>query len=175
MSLVVRQARPEEYAEAGRVTVEGYVADQLLSGHGEIADTGYELRLRDAGQRAREAELLVAVDDTGQVLGTVTWCPAGSPWRELATQEDQGEFRMLSVAAAGRRQGVGRALVDACLERARAAGMTEVVISSLPEMTAAHALYRRLGFVLAPDLDHTPVPGVNLWGFRLRLNPPPSE
>jgi len=170
MSLVVRQARPEEYAEAGRVTVEGYVADQLLSGHGETADTGYELRLRDAGQRAREAELLVAVDDTGRVLGTVTWCPAGSPWRELAIQEDQGEFRMLSVAAASRRQGVGRALVDACLERARAAGMTEVVISSLPEMTAAHALYRRFVFLLAPGRPHRPILFVYPTLFRLRLD-----
>jgi ribosomal protein S18 acetylase RimI-like enzyme len=172
VSFVVRAARPEEYAEAGRVTAEGYHADQLLSGHGESADTGYEVRLRDAAQRARESELLVAVDDSGRVLGTVTWCPAGSPWRELAAGADQGEFRMLSVAAAGRRQGVGRALVDACLDRARAAGMTEVVISSLPEMTAAHALYRRLGFVQAPELNHTPVPGVNLWGFRLRLDQP---
>src|SRR5687768_7029130 len=113
MSFVVRPARPEEYAEAGRVTVEGYQADHLLSGHGAAADTTYEARLRDAGQRARESELLVAVHDTGRLLGTVTWCPAGSPWRELAVREDQGEFRMLSVAAAGRRQGVGRALVEA--------------------------------------------------------------
>ncbi len=169
MSFVVRPARPAEYAEAGRVTAEGYHIDQLLSGHGE-SDTGYEARLRDAGQRAREAELLVAVDDDGELLGTVTWCGPGSPWRELAEREDQGEFRMLSVAAAGRRRGVGRALVQACLDRARAAGMTEVLISSLPEMTAAHALYRQLGFVLAPDLDHTPAPRVNLWGFRLRLD-----
>ena len=169
VSFVVRPARPEEYAEAGRVTAEGYHVDQLLSGHGE-SDTGYEARLRDAGQRAREAELLVAVDDDGELLGTVTWCRPGSPWRELAEREDQGEFRMLSVAAAGRRRGVGRALVQACLDRARAAGMTEVLISSLPEMTAAHALYRQLGFVLAPDLDHTPAPRVNLWGFRLRLD-----
>ena len=156
MSFVVRPARPEEYAEAGRVTAEGYHADQLLSGHGESADTGYEVRLRDAAQRARESELLVAVDDAGRVLGTVTWCPAGSPWRELAARADQGEFRMLSVAAAGRRQGVGRALVDACLERARAAGMTEVVISSLPEMTAAHALYRRLGLRTRPRAQSHP-------------------
>ena len=90
MSFVVRLARPEEYAEAGRVTVEGYAADELLSGHGEAADTGYEVRLRDAAQRARESELLVAVDDSGRLLGTVTWCPAGSPWRELAAREDQG-------------------------------------------------------------------------------------
>jgi hypothetical protein len=70
-------------------------------GDGLIDD--YEERLTDARRRTREAQLLVAVDN-GQVLGTVTWCPPTSPWRELATRPDQAEFRMLSVAAAGRRR-----------------------------------------------------------------------
>jgi ribosomal protein S18 acetylase RimI-like enzyme len=78
---------------------------------------------------------------------------------------------MLSVAAAGRRRGVGRALVKACLDRARAAGMREVLLSSLPMMTAAHALYRECGFVRAPELDHSPKPDVHLWAFRLSLLP----
>lgn len=171
MTFAVRVVRPEEYAEAGRVTAQGYHDDHLLSLHGG-ADRGYEARLVDAARRAGEAELLVAVDEAGGVLGTVTWCPPGSVWRELAGGPDQGEFRMLSVAAAGRRRGVGRGLVQACLDRAYAAGMTEVVISSLPQMTNAHALYAGLGFVRAPEIDHTPVPGVHLWGFRLLLNAP---
>ena len=76
---------------------------------------------------------------------------------------------MLSVGAAGRRRGVGRALVEACLDQARAAGMREVLLSSLPQMAAAHALYRELGFVRAPELDHSPKPHVDLWGFVLDL------
>jgi ribosomal protein S18 acetylase RimI-like enzyme len=77
---------------------------------------------------------------------------------------------MLSVAAAGRRRGVGRALVNAaCLDRARAQGMREVLISSLPQMTAAHALYREFGFIRAPELDHSPKPHVRLWALRLNL------
>jgi len=133
-----------------------------------VIDTDYEAELTDAGRRAREAELLVAIDD-GQVLGTVTWCTPTSPWRELATRPDQAEFRMLSVATAGRRRGVGRALVKACLDRALAVRMREVLLSSLPQMTAAHALYREFGFVRAPELDHSPKRYVNLWAFRLDL------
>ena len=68
VSFIVRVAKPAEYAEAGQVAAGAYRADDL-----------------------------VAVDD-GQVLGTVTWCPPRSPWRELATRPDQAEFRMLSVA-----------------------------------------------------------------------------
>jgi hypothetical protein len=49
--------------------------------------------------------------------------------------------------------------------------MREVLISSLPQMTAAHALYREFGFVRAPALDHSPKPQVHLWGLRLVLWP----
>jgi GNAT superfamily N-acetyltransferase len=168
VSFIVRVAEPAEYAEAGRVTAGAYRADDLLRRTDGVIDTDYEAELTDAGRRAREAELLVAVAD-GQVLGTVTWCPPRSPWRELATRPDQAEFRMLSVATVGRRRGVGRALVEACLDRARAAGMREVLLSSLPQMTAAHALYREFGFVRAPELDHSPKPRVDLWGFVLDL------
>ena len=76
---------------------------------------------------------------------------------------------MLSVAAAARRRGVGRALVNACLDRARAQGMREVLISSLPQMTAAHALYREFGFVRARELDHSPKPQVHLSALQLNL------
>ncbi len=76
---------------------------------------------------------------------------------------------MLSVAPAGRRRGVGRALVEACLVGPAQDGMTEMVIWSHPLMPGAHALYARMGFERAYDLDGSPVPGVHLWGFRLRL------
>jgi GNAT superfamily N-acetyltransferase len=145
---------PGEYAEAGRVTAEGYHADDLLRCTDGSIDNDYEAQLAEADRRAREAELLVAVDD-GKVLGTVTWCPPTSPLRELARRPDQAEFRMLSVALAGRRRGVGRALVEACLDRARAESMREVLLSSLPQMTAAHALYREFGFVRAPRSSTT--------------------
>jgi len=170
VSFIVRAALPGEYAEAGRVTAEGYHADDLLRRPDGLIDNDYEARLIDADRRAREAELMVAVDGD-KVLGTVTWCPPTSPLRELATRPDQAEFRMLSVAPAGRRRGVGRGLVEACLDRARAEGMCEVLLSSLPQMTAAHALYREFGFVRAPEFDHSPKPYVHLWAFRLSLNP----
>jgi GNAT superfamily N-acetyltransferase len=169
VSFLIRVAESSEYAEAGRVTAGAYRIDDLLRRADGLIDTAYEAELTDAGRRAREAELLVAVEN-GHVLGTVTWCPPTSPWRELATEQDQAEFRMLSVAAAGRRRGVGRALVTACLERARAEHMREVLLSSLPQMTKAHALYREFGFVPAPELDHSPKPHVHLWAFRLTLD-----
>jgi GNAT superfamily N-acetyltransferase len=171
MTLAVRVARPDEYVAVGALTAEAYRVDGLLDEHELPADAAYEEKLLDAGRRAREAELWVAVDTDGDVLGTVTWCPPRSPWRQLALADDQAEFRMLSVAPAGRRRGVARGLVEACLARALADGMTEVVIWSHPRMLGAHALYDRMGFERAFDLDGSPAPGVFLWGFRLALQP----
>jgi hypothetical protein len=47
--------------------------------------------------------------------------------------------------------------------------MSEVVIWSHPLMNGAHALYLRMHFERAADLDGSPAPGVHLLGFRLGL------
>ncbi len=156
----VRPARPNELRAVGALTADAY---------GGTAH--YEAELRDTAHRAIAAELLVAAEPGGRLLGTVTWCPPGSGLRELAARPDQGEFRMLAVAPAARCRGVARALVGYCLAQACRLGLAELVLSSLPGMTAAHALYTSLGFQRAPDLDWTPVPPVRLWGFRRALRP----
>jgi ribosomal protein S18 acetylase RimI-like enzyme len=64
---------------------------------------------------------------------------------------------------------VGRALVGACLERARAAGRTGLVIVTAPSWTDAQRLYERMGFRRAPDRDFEPVPGIGLWAYEITL------
>ncbi len=71
--LVVRVARPGEYALVGELTVEVYVHGGLVS-----AQSSYVGTLRDAGDRAAKAELLVAEVD-GEVAGAVAYCPPSSP------------------------------------------------------------------------------------------------
>lgn len=127
-------------------------------------DEEYAGMLRNSAQRDAEAELWLAVED-GRILGCVTWCPVGSPYRELAVDDAQGEFRGLAVDPEARGRGAGRALVAHCLEQARDQGMREVVLCSLPEMEPAHRLYESLGFGRRPDLDWSPFDGVVLWGF----------
>jgi len=110
-----------------------------------LADDPYALRLADVAGRDRDAEVWVAVGESDRPLGNVTVCPPGSPWRELA-RDDEGEFRMLAVDPACQGHGIGEALAVAAVERFRAEGASGVVLSSLPEMQAAHRLYERLGF-----------------------------
>ncbi len=158
----LRRAGPGDLAAAGAVTVAAY--GPFLEGPHDP----YVARLADTATRARQAELWVAADDDGTVLGTMTWCPSGSAWRELAG-EDEGELRMLAVAPHAQGRGVGALLATAALERAREEQRTAVVLGSLPVMHAAHRLYARLGFVRTPDRDFDPVPGVTLIAFRKDL------
>jgi ribosomal protein S18 acetylase RimI-like enzyme len=161
--IVVRPAHPSELRRAGEISVAAYQADGWIPpGH------SYTDRLGDAARRAREAELLVAVDSDGQVLGTVTVCLPGTPWSEIS-QPGELEFRMLAVDPPARGRGVGRALVAAVVRRAGELGASRVVLSSLAEMQAAHRIYRRLGFVRMPERDWAPEERMALQAYVLDL------
>lgn len=165
--MILRLADPDdptELAAVGELTLTAYDHDGWLGD----AEDGYREHLRDAAGRARDAELALALDDDGAVLGTVTFCRAGTPWAEVS-QPGEAEFRMLAVAPVARGRGVGQTLTAWCLDRARAEGCRAIVLSTLPVMAAAHRLYERLGFVRTPERDWYPAPDVHLITYRLDL------
>jgi ribosomal protein S18 acetylase RimI-like enzyme len=166
MTLEIRRVRPDEYDVVGDLIVRGY-GPHLTMPDGSFDDE-YAQMLRSSAQRDSEAELWLAVED-GCILGCVTWCQVGSPYRELAVDATQGEFRGLAVDPDARGRGAGRALVEHCLAQARKEGLSEVVLCSLPEMKPAHHLYESLGFGRRPEMDWSPVEGVVLWAFSVRL------
>jgi ribosomal protein S18 acetylase RimI-like enzyme len=159
----LRRARPEDLAAAGEVTVAAYA--EFGSGNPDE----YVAHLRGAERRDREAELWVATpDDSEEILGTVTICPEGSVWREIA-KPGEGEFRMLAVAPAARGRGVGAALVGLVVDRFRREGATAIAMSTLPEMRSAHRIYEAAGFIRAPERDWSPTDTVHLIAYRLEL------
>ncbi len=155
--MIIRPAEESDLEAIGEVTVAAYTEFTLGP-----ADP-YIDHLRDAASRAAQAQLWVA-DDEGAVVGTVTRCPPGSPWREVS-EPGEGEFRMLAVAPEARGRGVGEALARHVLDLCASDGEETVVMSSLREMTAAHRIYERLGFRRLPERDWSPVEGVELITF----------
>jgi GNAT superfamily N-acetyltransferase len=159
----VRPALPAEYAAVSDITLAAYVGGGFID-----PGSAYVAELADTLGRAAGAEIWVAEDDAGRIVGAVTYCPIGSTWREIA-YDDEGEFRMLAVSPEARGRGVGTALVRACLDAARTAGLAGVAISTMDRMGDAHRVYGRLGFARAPEADWSPVPGVQLLAFRVRF------
>ncbi|HET6299654.1 MAG TPA: GNAT family N-acetyltransferase [Kribbella sp.] len=158
----IRLARPDEYDEVGRLTVEAYQADGFLA---EGSD--YRLRLLDAADRAAKAELWVAADGAN-LLGTVTFCTPGSVYAEIG-KDGEGEFRMLGVSAKARGLGIGTALTLHCMQRSLDLGFSRIVMCSAWNMAAAHRIYERLGFTRIPERDWSPFPGNDLYAFALDL------
>jgi len=158
----VRRVEPAEYDQLGQLTLAIYqdIGFNDGPGHAEV--------LRDVARRDAEAEVLVATDAAGRLLGTVTYAPPGSPWADIATPQE-AEVRMLGVEPAARGQGIGEALVRACIARARAAGLARLVLCTQPHMHAAQRLYARLGFDRTPSRDWSPEPHLQLMAYVLPL------
>jgi GNAT superfamily N-acetyltransferase len=163
----VREVRDDELETAGELVVGAYGA----MGEGPPIDGHpYEDELRDVARRAKGAVVLVAVEG-GRLVGCVTYVPdEESPFAEDLLPGEAG-IRMLAVDPAAQRRGVGRALVEACRERARAEGKARLFLHSGQWMRAAHHLYGSLGFTRVPDRDWEPEPGIPLRAFVLDVQP----
>ncbi len=85
------------------------------------------------------SHLLLAVED-GTIYGSLTLVIFPIPTGIRAWIED------VVVDGSARGKGVGGALNNAALERARDAGATTVDLTSRPSREAANRLYQRLGF-----------------------------
>ena len=162
-TLHIRRAQPKEHDLVGTLTVAAYESiEGMPLGH-------YRATLRDVASRAADAEVLVAVDASGQVLGAVTYVPGPDSGAAEFSDGDAAGIRFLAVDPDAQGRGVGRALVEACLERAHAAGRARVVLHSTRWMADAMRLYERLGFVREAGLDWEPEPGVALLGYVCEL------
>jgi len=173
----VRWAAPEEFASAGDVVVAAYKAlpnQTVLAG-------GYADELADVATRALEAEVLVAVKaaagyDGGpahagkpRIVGCVTLVTdRTSRWAEMLKDGEAG-VRMMGVHPDFQGRGAGRALLEACVQRAGQLGKRALFLHTTPWMAAAHHLYSSCGFIREPGRDWLPAPDIPLLAFRLDI------
>lgn len=146
--MLIRLIRRDECDALARITVAAY---RQLNGDQPLGP--YEEELRDVEGRRRDSEVYVALDDEGTLLGGVTFVPG--PTHAMAEFNDPGAsgIRMLAVDPAHQGRGAGGALVRTCIQRAREQHRERIILHSAPTMTLAQAMYVRMGFVAAPELD----------------------
>lgn len=89
----------------------------------------------------KDAVQFVALDEQARVVG---WADVMADWAHAVAH--RGSLGM-GVLAAWRGQGVGRALLAACIAKAWHRRLTRIELEVRVDNVAAIALYRRLGFV----------------------------
>jgi len=162
----IREARPEEYEEAGDVLARAYEE------FGDMEDRGWREHLelvRNVAGRVGRTVVLVAVED-GRVVGSSTIeldDVIGDDDRE--TMRGVAGIRMVGVDPSRHGRGIGRALIEEVLARCRAAGKHTLILRTMPPMVAAQRLYRSVGFERAPDIDLPVSEDLTLLGYRLAL------
>ena len=167
--LRVRDARPGDRGAIEAVTLAAY--QQYAASMPALWD-GYRQNIL-ATLAAAQPDAQIVAEEGDRIVGSVLLHPSGS----VIARPGGGsvalawpEVRLLAVAPAARGQGVGAALMQACIRRARNAGAAALTLHTTEIMQAAMRLYERIGFVRAPELDFEPAPGVTIKGYRLGLD-----
>lgn len=135
MTISIDTFRPEHGAAFDALNRAWLTAYDLL----EPAD---ELHLTDPEGEilAHGGQIFVALEGEA-VVGTCAAVPHGPGAFEVAK---------LAVAPSARGRGIGRQLVDACLDYAKRRGARQVVLVSNSRLGTALRLYEQLGFQYAP-------------------------
>jgi len=147
--VTVREASPNEHAEAGRVTAEAY---RQFARDGDTDWLDYLELIADVAARADRTTIFVALDGD-RVVGSATL----ELHDRVDTDDDEplqpGEshIRMLGVEPAARGRGAARALVHACIDRARARGKTFMTLHTTERMRDAQRMYEAMGFARLED------------------------
>jgi GNAT superfamily N-acetyltransferase len=92
----------------------------------------------------------IVVDVQDKLAGAVTYFGPGRPKAEFFDQS-WPIIRMLVVDPAYRGNGIGRALTNECIARAKRDGSPIIALHTSPIMTVALPMYLRMGFAKAHD------------------------
>jgi GNAT superfamily N-acetyltransferase len=169
-NLRIRTASADDSEAIRNITLSAYqeYEAQMPPAHWKLYRQVILTTLADVGP----AEQIVAERDDN-IVGTVLLYPAGTildlPDGSSASL-DWPEVRLLAVAPAARGQGIGAALMEECVRRARQSKAVALTLHTNEMMQAAGRMYARMGFVHAPELDFGPIEGVIVKGYRLNLN-----
>lgn len=160
--LSIRPARDDELDRVAALLVDAYA--EYAARMSPDAWASFAQDIGNVRGRMMEADVVVAERD-GQLVGSVTLFT-----RHRGVRGGTVGVRLLAVSPDARGTGVGRALMEHAIKRARAEQQQRVVLSTAQEMESARDLYEKLGFRREPALDHEPAPGVRLLGYALELD-----
>ena len=170
--VVIRDARPDELDAVADLTLAAYaeyLPDDSATPERKASFDEYRLDMRDVRERVAAGAIVIVAEREGTMLGSVTYYPPGSDKGAEGWPSDFAAIRLLGVLPEARGLGIGRALTDESLRRARAAGASTFGLHTTDLMAIARGMYERLGFVREPSKDFRPDPDLLVAAYRLAL------
>ncbi len=159
MTYTIREIQPEDnmiVAEIIRKVLTEFNAN--LPGTVYYDPVIYHL-YEDYQQQGNRTAYFVAENDAG-VIG-------GGGIGTVAGEESVCELQKLYLLPEGRGMGLGKALIEQCLQFGKAAGYRQCYLESLSELGTAVKLYEKLGFsYLKQPMGQTGHNGCSLWMIR---------
>ena len=168
---MIRNARPGEFEETGKLMVRVY--SQLEGFPKESEQPAYYKMLLNIGELTNKpkTELLVAVTAEDKIVGGVVYFSDMKYYGSGGTatrEQNAAGFRLLAVDPLARGQGIGKLLTMECIRKARDQKLSQVIIHSTMAMQTAWKMYEALGFKRSEDLDFMQET-LPVFGFRLGL------
>ncbi|WP_018126857.1 GNAT family N-acetyltransferase [Balneola vulgaris] len=171
-SFIIREAQPEEHQALGAIMVDVYSS---LEGFPQPDEKpGYYQMLQNVGELTQKESIsiFVALSSTDKVLGGVVYMRRlkdyGAPGLVTTIPQASG-FRLLAVLPETRGMGVGKALIQKCIDQTKVDGNQQLIIHSTEFMKVAWGMYERMGFSRFPDIDFQQGQ-LNVYGFKLNID-----
>ena len=167
--VAVRDARPGDLAAVRALTQAAYA--EFATVMEPAAWAGLDAAVRAALESDVPGVERMVAELGGEIVGSVMlYPPRADAYGDLAERAAWPELRLLAVAPAMRGRGIGQALVDECVRRARRMGAAELGLHTSASLRAAIRMYERMGFVRTPGQDFLPEGGERVMGYRLPLD-----
>jgi GNAT superfamily N-acetyltransferase len=166
VSIVVREAQPDDDAAVGEILVSGYLTRYAQKMPEVVLTDRRKEELRDVASKREEATVLV-LELNGRIVGTVAlWAP-GSP-RSEAWLPEAWDLRHLAFDPVVHGRGLSAPLLDRAEQVARDSGARFICLHVRRGNEGVARLYMSRGYVRAPDGDLS-YPEVELDAYVLRF------
>lgn len=150
---------------------EQYVADlhkrlysEEYSWGPSFIDYAVEIALNFAKKEKSDKEEMFVAEQDGVLAGCIMLCQTDSP--------DIGQLRLFAVEKKYRRYGIGTALINAFLNKAKDVGYKKIILWTASPLTAAIRHYEKLGFQVTEEVENNTWSndGTSLYEIKMELN-----
>ena len=152
--VVIRDARPDDQDGIRALTIEAYAEYSAIMAPDSW--NALERAVHAAIDSKGQIHRIVAEHDSQLVGSVLLYPPSADVYGGASHRVTWPELRLLAVSAEARGLGVGRLLVEECVQRARTDGARAIGLHTSRSMKGAIRLYARMGFKRVPEFDFKP-------------------